>query len=83
MVVYDFYVQNYENFKFKNRRFRTAYPYRNGVSALQKACEVIKKIPIEKIRIQLRKYDKYLKSKTDIKKTLRPFNREYEQFIFF
>ena len=34
------------------------------------------KIPIEKMRFQLQKYEKYSKSKNDIKKPLGLFNKE-------
>ena len=47
-----------------------------GVSAPRKVSDVLEKNPIEKIRFQLQKYEKYLKSKNDIKKLLGAFNQE-------
>ena len=47
-----------------------------GVSAPRKVSDVLEKNLIEKIRFQLQKYEKYLKSKNDIKKLLGAFNQE-------
>ena len=49
---------------------------RKGVSAPWKVSDVLEKNLIEKIRFQLQKYEKYLKSKNDIKKLLGAFNQE-------
>ena len=42
----------------------------------EKVNEVYKKYPIEKMWFQEEKYEKYLKSKNDIKRPLRLFNSE-------
>ena len=47
-----------------------------GVSAPRKVSDALEKNQIEKIRFQLQKYEKYLKSKNDIKKLLGAFNQE-------
>ena len=48
-----------------------------GVSAPWKFSEVkIKKNQIEKMRFQEQKYEKYLKSKNDLKRPLGAFNKE-------
>ena len=49
---------------------------RKGTSALWKVSEVFQKIPIEKMRFQVQKYEKYLKSKNDLKMSLGPFNKD-------
>ena len=41
-----------------------------------KVSEVYKKYPIDKMWFQEQKYEKYLKSKNDIKRPLGPFNKE-------
>ena len=70
---------------FKTRQKKTTYlcgkrlkKFTNGkyVSAPRKVSEVFQKIPIEKMRFQVQKYEKYLKSKNDIKKPLGLFNKE-------
>ena len=50
--------------------------HREGFSATWKSSEVFQKIPIEKMRFQLQKYEKYLKSKNDLKRPLGAFINE-------
>ena len=70
---------------FQIRKFKVDYPYgkrlkklidRKGVSAPRKASEVFKKNPIEKKWFQVEKYQKYSKSKNDVKRPLGPFYNE-------
>ena len=71
------------NFKIEN--FKTTYPYEKwlkkfndgkGVSTTQKVSRVLQKIPIEKMRFQAQKYERYLKSKNDFKRPLEHFNKK-------
>ena len=48
-----------------------------------KVSEVYKKYPIEKMWFQEEKYEKYLQSKNDLKRSLEPFNRELWAFLVF
>ena len=78
--------------KINSDIFKIDYPHgkrlkkitdRKHVSAQRKVFEVFPKIPIEKMRLQFQKFEKYLKSKNDIKKPLRPFNKESWAIYFF
>ena len=69
----------------KKLNFKIDYPYGKrlekfidgkAVSAHRKVSEVLKKMSIEKMRFQVQKYEKYLKSKNDLKRPLGPFNKE-------
>ena len=85
-VVYGFFIKSYEHFKISkpdNRRPRThrensVKKFIDGkwVSAPRKFSEVFQKLPIEKMRFQRQNYEKYLKSKNDIRMPLGPFNKE-------
>ena len=75
-----------------NRKFKIDYPEgkrlkkiidEKDVSAPRKVSVILKQIPIEKMRFQVLKYEKYLKSKNDLKRPLGPFIKDYEQFKFF
>ena len=45
------------------------------VSAPRKDTEVLQKSQLEKMRFQVQKYEKYLKSKNDLKRPLGAFNQ--------
>ena len=70
---------------FKIQKYKMDYPLgkrlkkfidEKCVSAPRKVSDVFQKIPIEKMRFQVQKYEKYLKSKNDLKRPLGPFNKE-------
>ena len=70
---------------FKVRKIKSDFPCRKllyffldgiWVSAPRKDTEVLQKIQIEKKRIQTQNYEKYLKSKTDLKRPLGAFINE-------
>ena len=72
-------------FNFKIRNFKIVYlggkPLkkiidRKSVSAPRKYNEVFRKIKIKKMRFQVQKYEKYLNSKNDLKKSLGAFINE-------
>ena len=70
---------------FKFRKIKSDFPlgklldfFLDGiwVSAPRKDTEVLQKIQIEKKRFQIQKYEKYLESKTDLKRPLGAFINE-------
>ena len=57
---------------------------RKSVSAPRKVTKVVKKNHIEKMRFQVQKYEKYLKSKNDLKRLLGAFiNELWAIYVFF
>ena len=84
-VVYEFFIKSYEHLKFQNSDiFKSDYPLGKRFKNLltEKACQPsgnlgkLKKNRIEKMRFQEQKYEKYLKSKNDLKRLLGAFNKE-------
>ena len=60
---------------FPQGRLLEKFIDRKSVSAPRKNT-VLQKIQMEKMRFQVHKYEKYLNSKNDIKRPLRPFIKE-------
>ena len=77
---------------FKIRKIKSVFPPgkllkkfvdEKIVSAPRKYTEVFRKIQIKKMRFQVQKYEKYLKSKNDPERPRGAFLTIYEKFMFF